>query len=184
MTRRGAGLWLAMENPTLRTIEEISRLKANWLDDESWDIEYTPGFEMHREELRTWRMSITAERGTNESDEVIGYDWLMECQLAECRTWSAPDGHVFTLDRRSVHIMQSTSGASAVLNVSTTPHEVEELRDRYLMQAVTPDAVRAERNLAQRKLDHVLGELTWSEFTADNPFEDDGEPDGDEPDGE
>jgi hypothetical protein len=37
------------------TREEIDTLKHQWLGDQSWDIEDTPGFEEHHLELLAWR---------------------------------------------------------------------------------------------------------------------------------
>lgn len=55
-----------------RTPESIQELKESWLKDPYlWDIEDTPGFEAHREELLAWRKENEAERQKNleERDE-------------------------------------------------------------------------------------------------------------------
>lgn len=41
--------------------EEIDTLKANWLKDPCWDIEDTPGFEAHRDELVAFHKQMKAE---------------------------------------------------------------------------------------------------------------------------
>ena len=38
-----------------KTTEELDALKSNWAHDPCWDIEDTPGFEDHKEELIAWR---------------------------------------------------------------------------------------------------------------------------------
>ncbi len=43
-----------------RTPEEIEALKADWERDPCWDIEYTEGFEAHRDELRAWSEHVKA----------------------------------------------------------------------------------------------------------------------------
>jgi hypothetical protein len=40
---------------TPKTREEVEKLKQDWLQDPSWDIENTEGFELYRNELRIFR---------------------------------------------------------------------------------------------------------------------------------
>ncbi len=46
----------------MRTREEIETLKADWLQDDCWDLEDTEGFEAHRAELMAFREVHQAER--------------------------------------------------------------------------------------------------------------------------
>ena len=40
----------------MKTREEVEKLKAEWLEDDSWDIEDTEGFEEYRDELYILRL--------------------------------------------------------------------------------------------------------------------------------
>ncbi len=42
----------------IKTQEEIQALKESWLRDPNWDIEDTPDFEEHKDELVRWRMDV------------------------------------------------------------------------------------------------------------------------------
>ena len=44
----------------MKTQQEIATLQADWKRDRSWDIEQTPGFEDHEEELRAYRLGVEA----------------------------------------------------------------------------------------------------------------------------
>jgi len=45
----------------MKTPQEIATLKADWKRDRSWDIEQTPGFEDHAEELLAHRLKVEAD---------------------------------------------------------------------------------------------------------------------------
>ena len=45
----------------MKTQQEIDTLKADWARDRSWDIEDTPDFEEHAEELRAHRYKVEAD---------------------------------------------------------------------------------------------------------------------------
>lgn len=45
----------------MKTKQEIDTLKADWHRDRSWDIEQTPGFEEHAEELLAHRHKVEAD---------------------------------------------------------------------------------------------------------------------------
>jgi hypothetical protein len=45
----------------MKTRAEVDELKAQWLADPVWDLEETPGFEAHRQELLAWRAREEAE---------------------------------------------------------------------------------------------------------------------------
>lgn len=45
----------------MATHREIQDLKTQWIEDPSWDIEDTEGFEKHRDELISWRKHIEAQ---------------------------------------------------------------------------------------------------------------------------
>jgi len=45
----------------MKTPQEIATLQADWKRDRSWDIEQTPGFEDHEEELRAYRYKVEAD---------------------------------------------------------------------------------------------------------------------------
>lgn len=42
---------MATQTETIRTREEIDKLKADWENDPCWDLEETEGFQAHRAEL-------------------------------------------------------------------------------------------------------------------------------------
>ncbi len=44
----------------MKTRHDIEVLKAGWLRDPCWDIETTPGFEDHADELRAFRLATEA----------------------------------------------------------------------------------------------------------------------------
>lgn len=47
----------------MATREQVEKLKRDWQADGSWDLEETPGFGEHREELRKYRARVEeAER--------------------------------------------------------------------------------------------------------------------------
>ncbi len=50
-----------MTNVETRTPEEIESLKKEWYPDPHWDIEATPGFEAHHDELREYRYTCEHE---------------------------------------------------------------------------------------------------------------------------
>lgn len=41
-----------------KTLEDIEKLKADWLRDSCWDIEDTEGFEAHKEDLLAFRLAM------------------------------------------------------------------------------------------------------------------------------
>lgn len=45
----------------MRSKEDIEKLKRNWCSDPCWDIEYTEGFEDHKEELLKFRLEKESE---------------------------------------------------------------------------------------------------------------------------
>ena len=47
--------------PIGKTPEEIQQLKRDWRHDPSWDIESSPGFEAHRDQLREYRLDMERE---------------------------------------------------------------------------------------------------------------------------
>jgi hypothetical protein len=50
-----------MNYGSVRTAAAIENIKDEWRRDGSWDLETTPGFEMHYHELKTWREAYEAE---------------------------------------------------------------------------------------------------------------------------
>lgn len=52
----------------MATEAQIARLKLQWLNDGSWDIEDTDGFEEHRAELAEWRVE-QLDRWEREANE-------------------------------------------------------------------------------------------------------------------
>lgn len=55
---------------TVRSEDELTDLKTDWLEDPCWDIEDTPGFEVWHDELQAWRKEIEAEDEMNERERV------------------------------------------------------------------------------------------------------------------
>ena len=47
----------------MATAQEIKELKTGWLADDCWDIEDTPGFEEHYNELLAFRLAVEKEAG-------------------------------------------------------------------------------------------------------------------------
>lgn len=45
----------------MATAQEIKELKTGWLADDCWDIEDTPGFEKHYDELLAFRLAVEKE---------------------------------------------------------------------------------------------------------------------------
>jgi hypothetical protein len=54
---------MAEKTEALKTSEQVEALKRNWLNDPVWDIEDTPGFEAHRDELAAFHQQMRAEWG-------------------------------------------------------------------------------------------------------------------------
>ncbi len=52
---------LPPSDPPRRTPEEIRDLASDWRRDPCWDLECTPGFEAHREELLAVRLAYERE---------------------------------------------------------------------------------------------------------------------------
>lgn len=46
----------------MKTEWDIKVLQYQWLNDPTWDIEYTEGFEEHKEELRKWRVEVEEKK--------------------------------------------------------------------------------------------------------------------------
>lgn len=53
-----------------KTRADIDELKANWLQDPTWDIEDTEGFEAHIGELYNFRMQTEARQRRAKRDKV------------------------------------------------------------------------------------------------------------------
>lgn len=51
----------------MKTQQEIDMLKADWARDRSWDVEDTPDFEEHAEELRAHRYKVEAADAAREA---------------------------------------------------------------------------------------------------------------------
>jgi hypothetical protein len=60
----------------IRTEEELQLLKNNWLQDGSWDIENTEGFEAHHDQLLAWRQEQERsweERQRQKRETLLGW---------------------------------------------------------------------------------------------------------------
>lgn len=53
-----------------KTTEELDALKKNWINDPSWDIEETEGFEEHEEELLAFRKEQELEWQRKEEERI------------------------------------------------------------------------------------------------------------------
>lgn len=53
------------------TSEEVALLKQDWLEDPSWDIEDTQGFEEHKAELKVFRILKEAEWRAKEQELML-----------------------------------------------------------------------------------------------------------------
>ena len=56
-----------------RTTEEIEALKASWRDDPIWDIEDSEGFELHRDELRAYRLECEARWKSQHEQRILKF---------------------------------------------------------------------------------------------------------------
>ena len=61
--------------------EEVDQLKAQWAHDPCWDIEYTEGFEEHKEELREYREQKEAQWEKARQDRIQAKADELQCSL-------------------------------------------------------------------------------------------------------
>lgn len=59
---------------TQKTKEEIDDLKVQWVRGSEWDIEDTPGFEAHREELYEWRVRFEQNQKAAQEIKNVRFD--------------------------------------------------------------------------------------------------------------
>lgn len=55
----------------MATAEQIRNIKAVWLNDPTWDIEDTEGFEDHREELLAYRLETEARWESEHKEQLV-----------------------------------------------------------------------------------------------------------------
>lgn len=69
----------------MATAREIEKLKTEWLEDDCWDIEDTPGFEEHYHELLAFRLAVEKEAKRVIYNKVDGFakSWGISYELAE-----------------------------------------------------------------------------------------------------
>ena len=69
----------------MATAQEIKKLKTDWLADDCWDIEDTPGFEEHYNELLAFRLAVEKEAERVIYNKVDGFAkrWGIHHELAE-----------------------------------------------------------------------------------------------------
>lgn len=70
---------------TLKTKDEIEKLKRNWESDPCWDIEKTESFEAHHDELLAYRLEKEAKWEQERFDEIDNKALELQCsfELAE-----------------------------------------------------------------------------------------------------
>ncbi len=64
---------LTMKTITPRTVEKIEALKASWRDDPIWDIEDSEGFDLHRDELRAYRLEWEARWRSEHEQRILKF---------------------------------------------------------------------------------------------------------------
>jgi hypothetical protein len=66
----------------IRTRTEVERLKHDWKTDGTWDIEETPGFEEHYEELLAFRKATEEEQEKRRQASIARYTQGVPDELA------------------------------------------------------------------------------------------------------
>lgn len=103
-----------MPHPTHRTPSEIAHLKENWTDDPCWDVEDTPGFEAHRDELKTWRLEQQAQRDALNAQSWQTYQ-IRSRQAREMGLDLATDAALFETIRKLVARIETLETQYAAL---------------------------------------------------------------------
>lgn len=99
------GFPLDAESAT-KTPAEIADLKAQWEADGGWDIEDTPGFEAHHDELKVYRLEVQTERHIRRLEERINRANALGCSPAMIDKLDRIDRTIMDLESR-IDRMQS-----------------------------------------------------------------------------
>lgn len=95
---------------------EIERLKEEWSRDPTWDIEDTPGYEEHREELAAWSEAKHEEWERKRIEKFLADANRIGCaenpQLAE---------YVFDLERRLTEAVDTIERLREELSLRRAP---------------------------------------------------------------
>lgn len=113
--------------PAQRTPAEIADLKRQWLNDPSWDIEDTEGFEAHRDELLAWRLKDQAEQARKALEREAARD---------IQTISAPLGAHRARETQQAddRISDLLKTGWRIIDVSVTSGETTDIRHVTLMR--------------------------------------------------
>lgn len=121
----------------MKTQQEINTLKADWARDRAWDIEDTPGFEDHAEQLRAYRLGVEAA-GAHEAAalERAALDALIKPGI------KALEGTDLTAAKQAGSSLSVMLGAVAAMLLPV----VERLRDAEAKNAEQADAIEILRD--------------------------------------
>lgn len=121
----------------MKTQLQIDTLKIEWKRDRSWDIEQTPGFEDHAEELQAYRYKVEADDArVADEQRQAALDALTKPGL------KALEGTDLTAEKQAGSSLSVLLGAVAAMLLPV----VERLRDAEAKNAEQADAIEILRD--------------------------------------
>ncbi len=84
----------------VRTKDELGKLKADWLEDDCWNLEDTEGFEAHRVELLAFREAHQAEQANTERRRREARAAELGCSVALLATIESLENQINRLEQK------------------------------------------------------------------------------------
>lgn len=93
-----------------KTREEVEHLKSNWLEDGSWDIENTPGYEEYKAELLNYRLRVALDEKNKEAARILAKMGQLGCSERMVRYTEKLEARLARMEERLEHTEDGFDG--------------------------------------------------------------------------